>query len=93
MGVKKAKAISLGVITITSLSMVVFNLFQEPMEAIEINHTGYILFQVTGPLIVGTLVTARLGVKLSRKMKASAVSYLFSLFIILVIVKKLMELL
>ena len=93
MGVKKAKAISLGVITLTSSAMVVFNLFQVPMEVIEVNHTGYILFQVTGPLIVGTLLTARWGVKLSRKMKASAVSYLFSSFITLVIIKKLIELL
>ncbi|MGM0581916.1 MAG: sulfite exporter TauE/SafE family protein [Bacteroidota bacterium] len=93
MGVKKAKAISLGVITITSLAMVIFNLFQVPMQNIKINHTGYILFQVTGPLIIGTLLTARWGVKLSRKMKASAVSYLFSIFIILVIIKKMIELL
>ena len=93
MGVKKAKAISLGVITITSFTMVIFNLFQEPMKTIDVNHTGYILFQVAGPLIMGTLITARWGVKLSRKMKASAVSYLFSTFIILVIVKKLIELL
>ncbi|HET8860400.1 sulfite exporter TauE/SafE family protein [Marivirga sp.] len=92
MGVKKAKTISLGVITITSLAMVIFNLFQVPMEVIDVNHTGYILFQVTGPLIVGTLLTARWGVKLSRKMSASAVSYLFSAFIILVIIKKLIEL-
>jgi|3_EtaG_2_1085321.scaffolds.fasta_scaffold28351_2 uncharacterized membrane protein YfcA len=93
MGVKKAKAISLGVITLTSLAMVIFNLFQVPMESIEVEHTGYILFQVTGPLIIGTLLTARWGVRLSRKMKASTVSYLFSAFIILVIVKKLIELL
>jgi len=93
MGVKKAKTISLGVITITSLAMVIFNLFQEPIKTIEINHTGYILFQVAGPLVIGTLISARWGVKLSRKMKASAVSYLFSTFIVLVIVKKLIELL
>lgn len=92
MGVKKAKAISLGVITLTSLAMVIFNLFQVPMKTIEVEHTGYILFQVTGPLIIGTLLTARWGVKLSRKMKASAVSYLFSAFIVLVIIKKLIEL-
>lgn len=67
--------------------MVIFNLFQEPMNTIDVNHTGYILFQVTGPLIIGTLLTARWGVSLSRKMKASAVSYLFSAFIILVIIK------
>ncbi|WKK79153.1 sulfite exporter TauE/SafE family protein [Marivirga arenosa] len=92
MGVKKAKAISLGVITITSLAMVVFNLFQQPMQEIQISHTGYILFQVAGPLIVGTLITARIGVKWSRKMKATTVSYLFAAFIILVIVKKILEL-
>jgi uncharacterized membrane protein YfcA len=91
MGVKKAKAISLGVITLTSLAMVIFNLFQVPMEVIEVKHTGYILFQVAGPLIIGTLLTAKWGVRLSRKMKASAVSYLFSAFIILVIVKKMIE--
>ena len=93
MGVKKAKAISLGVITITSLAMVIFNLFQVPMQTVDVPHTGYILFQVTGPLILGTLLTARWGVKLSRKMKASTVSYLFSIFIVLVIIKKVIELL
>lgn len=93
MGVKKAKTISLGVITMTSLTMVVFNLFQEPMTNIQVSHTGYILFQVAGPLVIGTLITANLGVKLSRKIKASTVSYLFSGFVLLVIIKKLIELL
>lgn len=93
MGMKKAKAISLGVITLTSLTMVIFNLFQKPISTIEVNHTGYILFQVAGPLIAGTLITANLGVKLSRKLKAATVSYLFSAFVFLVIIKKLVELL
>jgi uncharacterized membrane protein YfcA len=93
MGVKKAKSISLGVITITSLAMVIFNLLETPMMPINVNHSGYILFQVTLPLIIGTLITANIGVKLSRKLKASTVSYLFSFFILLVIIKKLTELL
>jgi uncharacterized membrane protein YfcA len=63
------------------------------MQTVDVPHTGYILFQVTGPLILGTLLTARWGVKLSRKMKASTVSYLFSIFIVLVIIKKVIELL
>ncbi len=93
MEVKKAKAISLGVITITSLAMVIYNLFQQPMVPINISHTGYILFQVTIPLILGTLLSATLGVKLSRKVSATTISYLFSIFVLIVILKKIIELL
>lgn len=93
MEVKKAKTISLGVISITSFAMVIYNLFQQPMVPINIPHTGYILFQVTIPLILGTLLSATLGVKLSRKASATTISYLFSIFVIIVILKKTIELL
>lgn len=91
-GVKRAKAISLGVITITSFIMVIYNMLQQPMHAIEIPHTGYIMFQLALPIIVGALLSAKFGVKLSRKMKPTTVSYMFAAFIILVIIKKLIEL-
>ncbi len=93
MEVKKAKTISLGVISITSLSMVIYNLFQQPMLPIDIAHTGYILFQVTIPLILGTLLSATMGVKLSRRISATTISYLFSIFVVIVILKKVIELL
>lgn len=91
--IRKAKTISLGVISVTSLSMVLFNLFQKPMFPLEIAHTGYIIFQVSVPLIVGTLISATFGVKLSRKISVTTISYLFAGFVLIVILKKLFELL
>lgn len=93
MEIRKAKTISLGVIAITSLSMVIFNLFQAPMLPISMPHTGYIIFQVSIPIVLGTLISATFGVKLSRKIPVSTISYLFAAFVLIVIFKKLIELL
>ncbi|MBK6266671.1 sulfite exporter TauE/SafE family protein [Marivirga sp. S37H4] len=92
MEIRKAKTISLGVISITSLSMVLFNMFQQPMFPLDIPHTGYIVFQVSIPIIIGTLISATFGVKLSRRISVSTISYLFSTFVLIVILKKLFEL-
>lgn len=91
--IRKAKSISLGVITITSLCMVIYNLFQTPQHAVEIRHTGYVVFQVAIPIIIGTLISATFGVKLSRKLPSNVISYLFAGFVVIVMVKKLIELL
>lgn len=91
--IRKAKSISLGVITITSLCMVIYNLFQTPMHQVEIGHTGYVVFNVALPIILGTLVSAGFGVKLSRKLPSNLISYLFAGFVLIVMVKKLIELL
>ncbi|PTB94067.1 hypothetical protein C9994_12465 [Marivirga lumbricoides] len=92
MEIRKAKTISLGVISVTSLAMVLFNLFQTPMLPIDMPHTGYIIFQVSIPIVVGTLISATFGVKLSRRIPVSTISYLFAAFVLIVIFKKLIEL-
>ena len=90
--IRKAKAMSLGVITITSICMVIYNLFQTPNFSVSTGHTGYIVFKVALPIILGTLISAGFGVKLSRKIKSSTISYLFAGFIIIVVIKKILEL-
>jgi uncharacterized membrane protein YfcA len=89
--IRKAKSISLGVISITSICMVCYNLFQRPQYDVEIGHTGYIVFQVALPIILGALTSANFGVKLSRKLSSNSISYLFAGFVLIVIIKKLME--
>lgn len=91
--IRKAKSISLGVITITSFCMVLFNSFQKPSFHTDQVQLGYLVFQVTLPIIIGTLISAGFGVKLSRKLKSQVISYLFSGFIIIVVIRKLIELL
>lgn len=91
--IRKAKSISLGVITITSICMVVYNLFQIPQHNLAIGHSGYIVFKVSLPIILGTLLSATYGVKLSRKIPSNIISYLFASFILIVMVKKLIEIL
>jgi uncharacterized membrane protein YfcA len=90
--IRKAKSISLGVISITSICMVCYNLFQTPQYTVEIGHTGYVVFQVALPIILGTLISVNFGVRLSRKLSSKMISYLFAGFVLVVIIKKSIEL-
>ncbi len=91
--IRKAKAISLGVIMITSFCMILYNAFQSPVNNLPIGNTGYLVFKVSLPIILGALTSASLGVKLSRKMSVSTISYLFSGFVLIVMIRKILELL
>lgn len=90
--IRKAKAISLGVILITSTAMIIFNMTESPENPTDIPHVGYLLFQITGPMVLGVVLTSAWGVKLSRKVKSSTISYIFAAFIIIVIARKIIEL-
>jgi len=90
--IRKAKSISLAVITITSFIMVGYNAFQSPMNEIPTDHVGYLVFEVIVPLILGALLSVSFGVKFSRKVSSARISYLFAAFIIIVMTKKILEL-
>lgn len=90
--IRKAKAISLGVIVITSLCMVIYNAFQTPETDVDQVSAGYLVFGISVPIIIGTLISASYGVKLSRKIPSSTISYLFAGFVLIVMIKKIVEL-
>ncbi|MTI31326.1 sulfite exporter TauE/SafE family protein [Xanthovirga aplysinae] len=92
MDIKKAKSISLGVILISALFMTVSNLLAEGAASFSFFHIGYIAPSIVLPLGVGVMLAAPYGVLLSKKMTSYTISLLFSVFVILVVFKKLYEL-
>jgi len=90
MNIKKAKSISLGVIGITSLAMTLYHLAEAP-EAVLLTSTwslGYIVFAMVLPVVLGVVLFAPVGVKLSKKAPSYLISYIFACFIVIVIIRK-----
>lgn len=91
MQVRFANSISLGVIGITSLWTTILNLFEEPKSQIESYSIGYIVFPVALTLAVGVVIASPFGVKASKKIKPTTINYIFGLFIVISMLRKLWE--
>ncbi|WKN45992.1 sulfite exporter TauE/SafE family protein [Tunicatimonas pelagia] len=92
MDIKRAKSISLGVIFIASLAITVFNVIDQPAHPVDLGRIGYIIFPVSIPLSLGVLVGSPLGVWVANKISSRTISYIFVGFLILVILRKTIEL-
>ncbi len=89
---KVSRSISLGVIFLTAVFITFLNLVGKAPES-NIPHTyGYIVAQFSLPMVVGVLIMAPIGVKVSRKMKSSTVSLIYIIFLLLFFIKKVVEL-
>jgi len=91
MQVRYANSISLGVIGITSLWTTILNLFETPKSDIAVYHIGYVIFPVAMSMAAGVVISSPFGVKTSRKLQPTTINYIFGLFIILSMLKKLWE--
>jgi len=90
--IKKASAISLGVITIMTFCMTVFNLMEQPIIPFSYDYAiGYIVFPVSLSLSLGVVLSSPVGVWLARKVPAYYISYFYAFFLIIVILKKVVE--
>jgi uncharacterized protein len=92
MEIKKANAISLGVIGITSFSMTVFSILENPRKDFSYYSAGYIIFPVALSLAAGVVLASPMGVRACRSAKPQVLHYLFSLFLALIIIRKIVEL-
>jgi len=92
MDIKQAKSISLGVIFIMSTAITIFNMIDQPAGLLEVGRIGYIIFPVSVPLSVGVLIGSPLGVWVANKISSRIISYIFVGFLILVILRKAIEL-
>jgi uncharacterized protein len=92
LNIKVAKTISLGVIMITSLAIIIYNSFEYVPADFEALHFGYLVPEVSMPIIIGAVLASTFGVKTSRKLKAEHISYIFAAFVFIVILKKAWEL-
>lgn len=88
----KAKSISLGVIFITSLSLTIFNLFATPMTDYSNQNTGYIVWPLALVISLGVVLGSPFGVIVSRKLSNRLISYIFVLFVLVVIADKVFQL-
>lgn len=92
MSMKKAKAISLGVIFLTSLGLSVFNFFETPMIDFTNQSHGYIVLPLALIVSGGVVIGSPFGVKVAHKLSNRIISLIFVLFIAVVIVDKLWQL-
>lgn len=91
--IKKASSISLGVITMMSFFMTIFNLLETPDSSHNVSYsTGYIIFPVSLSLTAGVLLGSPVGVKVARKLAPHWISYSYAFFLLMVILKKIVEL-
>ena len=88
MNIKKAKSISLGVLFITSLAISIYNSLAQPIPNEIPLHLGYIIIPVVVPISLGVLLSTPAGVWVSRKSPSFFISYIFSGFLFLVILRK-----
>ncbi|MBO3700875.1 sulfite exporter TauE/SafE family protein [Roseivirga sp. E12] len=92
MSMHKAKAISLGVIFITAFSLSIFNLLESPMINFMNQNTGYIVWPLALMISLGVVIGSPLGVILARRLSNKLISYIFVLFVLVVIADKALQL-
>ena len=92
MDIRRAKSISLGVIVVSALCMTIFNSFKAPLLPFSYANTGYLIWPIAAFLSLGVVVGSPLGVRVGRDLPAYAISYIFSLFLFIVIGTKVWDL-
>ena len=88
MNIQKAKSISLSMIFFTALLLTIANLLETPIHSYEKSSLGYVIFPVAIPLSLGVSLASPLGVKISSKLKPRIISYIFAIFLLIVIIFK-----
>lgn len=83
--IKKATAISLGVITIMSLVVSAYS-FSAVEEVVNLSHTyGLIILPMAIPVVLGCIICSPYGVVLARRIPAKTIQIIFAVFLLIVI--------
>ena len=91
--IKKASAISTGVILGFAVVIGILNLNIIPVHKISSFQFGYILLPIALPLIIGTFLFAQMGVKTAQKSKSQTIRIIFASFASIVLLKVIYEIL
>lgn len=92
-GIKKAKIISLAIIFISTVFISIQNLISTPLyDLSNINHIGFVFPEIAIPLIIGVIIGGPIGVKLSSIMSPQLLNKLFTFFVFVVLIEKLVNL-
>ena len=76
----------------TALMMTIYNLFEKPVHEFKAYNMGYIIFPIALTLSLGVVVASPFGVRIGRRLTSSTISYIYAGFLIIVIFKKIVEL-
>ncbi len=88
--VKKAVSISVSSIVVSAFSNTLVYLFAKPQKLSTIylgNCTGYIVWQVVIPMIIGVIIAAYFGTMVANRIKNHVLQYVFALFLCIMVVK------
>lgn len=86
MNIKKATAISLGIITIMALASSIYSMSIKLNTITNIPYThGLIIFPMVVPVIIGCIICSPFGVVLSKKIPEKTIQLMFAAFLVLVI--------
>jgi uncharacterized membrane protein YfcA len=91
--IKKASAISTGVILVFAVVIGILNLNVTPQIYVNTYQFGYILLPIALPLIIGTFLFAQFGVKTAQKSKSQTIRITFACFASIVLLKVIYEIL
>ena len=91
--IKKASAISTGVILGFAIVIGILNLNAVPKNYVSNFQFGYILLPIAFPLIIGTFLFAQMGVKTAQKSKSQTIRITFATFASIVLLKVIYEIL
>jgi uncharacterized protein len=92
MSMRKAKSISLGIIFFTSLAITISNLFQGAITDMDYSRQGLIIIPMAISLGIGVSIGSPIGVKVSSNFSNRLISFIFVLFLIVVIIDKSLQL-
>ena len=81
---QKANAISSGTIVLTSLSAIISSILVSNQVHLPVPHFGYIVYEIVGPLVLGTLIGAPVGVRLSKGLPLRTIT-IINIFLLLLI--------
>ncbi|NOR88483.1 MAG: TSUP family transporter [Bacteroidales bacterium] len=90
---QKAKIISLAIIFISSTFISVQNMISTPIFHLDnLTSFGFVIPSIAIPIIIGVAIGSPLGVKFSKVLSENVLNKLFSLFVLLVLMEKTLNL-
>jgi len=92
MSMQKAKSISLGIISFTSLAITIAYLTQSSEIKIDFYRQGLIIIPIALALGLGVSIGSPIGVKVSSNFSNRLISFIFVLFLVVVIIDKTLQL-
>lgn len=89
--IKKASAISNGVIPLFALSIGIYNVFGVEVQQVVKGQFGLVVLPVVLPMIVATFLFAPMGVSTAQKYSSKTIRLVFALFVLLVLLRLLWQ--